>query len=628
MAWHSSSVNPVNRLNLPEAMLASMRTGAGAGAAEHIAQTLLADLTRLGRPCCVALDGYKGVDFGPIVRELQEHLTAAGVAVTTLDVNRVYQSPEQLRTLLAPWLTEDPSFGRVFPGELVDLTDPEQVARWVGLLTDARGSEGGREVIICSGPGAALPAWRHLMDRVAYFDVTREQLIARGERGEVMALGSGGGPASHWKRDYYVEYPLLNRHKKRVLQDVDWYVAPGAGGHLALLPRGLYSALMEQLAGQPVVFKVFYMPGTFGGTSFGELFHVPGLPNTSWDYEISVGDSHMLVDAGDGRILEIPFYNLLYAEPLRLLGAYSSQSYPDHFPLAVYMQDGYFPPGSDAGFKRTHMPHHLHPDTAYAHEHFGEPLGRYETYYIVRADPGAVTMHGFHDDADIDAYVAEVKASAQTGEEFDWRRYIYEHPSRTGELHQLPPGTVHGTGGRQIILEIDTNPSRESTEYSFYLYDYCRPTFNYAANDLSGPPARLQLNHGLASLRRNRKKTFMEQYLRPAPVCVRSGSGWREMSFPMYFNMPYQVNRLEFSTRIEDDTAGFFHCLALTSGHHVRVVSLTDPSRSFTLGYCQNIVVPASFGPYVCENLSGGECEVVKAFLLPGTREVPAEFDW
>jgi hypothetical protein len=292
------------------------------------------------------------------------------------------------------------------------------------------------------------------------------------------------------------------------------------------------------------------------------------------------------------------------------------------------MQDGYFPPGDPAGFKRTHMPHHLHPDTAYARARFGEPLGRYETYYIVRADPGATTMHGFRDDADVEEYVREVLRSAETKEEFDWRRYVYEHPSATGELHQLPPGTVHGTGGRQMILEIDTNPSRESTEYSFYLYDYCRPNFNYETLDMTGPPAKLHLEHGLAVLKRNRKQAFMAQYLRPAPVAVREGEGWREVSFPMYPIMPYGVNRLEFRARIEDRTDDLFHCLTLTKGTEVRLSSRREPGNDVTLGFCDTVVVPAVYGDYVLENLGEEECEVVKAFLIPGPREVPPEMDW
>jgi hypothetical protein len=241
-------------------------------------------------------------------------------------------------------------------------------------------------------------------------------------------------------------------------------------------------------------------------------------------------------------------------------------------------------------------------------------------------------MHGFKDDADIDEYVREVRRSAETNQEFDWRKYVYEHPSTTGELHQIPPGTVHGTGGRQVILEIDTNPSRESTEYSFFLHDFCRPCWNYQKNDMTGKPLRLNVEHGLAIMRRNRRQKFMAEKIRPAPVRIRSGKDWREMSFAMYYNMPYQVNRFEFLTRIEDDTNDMFHCLSLTRGTKARVSSLRDSGNALILEDCDTIVLPACFGPYVLENLGNGQCEIIKTTLITEPRahidKAQEEKDW
>jgi len=204
--------------------------------------------------------------------------------------------------------------------------------------------------------------------------------------------------------------------------------------------------------------------------------------------------------------------------------------------------------------------------------------------------------------------------------------------SKTGELHQIPPGTVHGTGGRQMILEVDTNPSRESTEYSFYLYDYCRPNFNYEKLDMTGKPPRLHIDHSLAIMRLNRRQRFMKEKIRPEPICLRSGNDWKEMSFPMYYNMPYQMNRLEFKTEIEDDTNDMFHCLSLTAGTKARVYSKQNSSKEFVMEDCDSIVLPACFGPYVIENLEEGSCEVIKTFLITEPRahidKEKEEQDW
>ena len=622
MAWYTSSDNQINRPRLSPAWTSSIVHGQDA-AAETIAGTLANDAARLQRPVFIALETFKGVSLDSFILALTSQLQSRHCQVECVNVNSIFLSQEEIQKRIEPFtLPDDPSFGRVFPGTIADFIDPallrNQLDAWETECL--RGSEVPR-IIICHGMGAATALWAHRFDRVAYFDLTREEIIRRAERNEVTPLGSDEAEGFPWRRIYYVEYPALNKQKKHVLSQLDWYVDATEVGNPKLVPASVYHAMMIELSGMPICFKVFYMPGTFGGTEFGRRFKVDGLPNTSWDYEISIGDNHLQVDPGDGRILEIPFYNLIFEQPLRFLGSYSHATYPDHFPIAIYMQDGTASPGDNPGFKRTHMPNHLHPDSAYCREHFNEPIGRYETYYIVRADSDAVTMHGFKDNADIDAYIEEVKQSATTGKEFDWRKYIYEHPSSTGELHQLPPGTVHGTGGRQIILEIDTNPSRESTEYSFYLYDYCRPNFNYEENNFEGRPAKLQVEHSLAIMRRNRRQAFMAKHCRPAPECIRQGEGWREMSFPMYYNMPYQVNRFEFSDKIVDDTQDQFHCLALTQGQRVRVASLRDPENAFILEDCDNIVLPACFGPYVCENLGEGPCQIIKTLLITEARD-------
>jgi hypothetical protein len=631
MAWYTSTDNCINRLPLPETSCRRIQNGYNEVVAA-LADALIEQTNSAGRPVLAALDGFKGVAFRSFTDALAGRLTAAGVEVQCYNVNQVFRTPAEINDIAEPFdRPADPSFGRVFDGTIEQLVDPERVRQQAAHWEQLRSTKG-RRVVLCYGVGAALPGWRHCFDRIAYLDITREQIGRLADRNELNPVGSDTPNGFPWKRIYYFEYPLLNRHKKDVLRRIDWYIDFAQTNDPKLVPAEVYHAMIAAIAERPISFKVFYMPGMFGGTEFGKRFKVHGLPNTSWDYEISVGDNHLLVDPGDGRILELPFYNVIFEQPLRLLGNYSSRTYPDHFPIAIYMQDGYFPPESKEGFKRTHMPNHLHPDTAYCREHFNEPLGRYETYYIVRADPGACTMHGFKDDADIDAYIQDVLKSSETNTEFDWRKYIHEHPSRTGELHQLPPGTVHGTGGRQIILEIDTNPSRESTEYSFYLYDYCRPTFNYQKNDFTGKPLKLTLEHSLAILRRNRKQRFMAANARPEPVCIRQGADWREMSFPMYYNMPYQINRLEFATSVEDDTGGLFHCLALTQGTRVRVRSLSDPDRQFVMEDCDNIVLPACFGPYVCENLGKGPCQVIKTFLITEPRDqidqTQEEKDW
>jgi hypothetical protein len=340
MAWYTSPDNCINRPPLPEAWQSQIKSGT-AEVHRALANALIADVQRLQRPCFLALDGYKGAKLQPFLDGLRGLLAAGGVDVVLFNVNHVFRTKAELDEIARPCeRPDDPSFGRVFSGDIEDLTDPAKVRKTMAHWEKLRAEKGKRSVLICHGMGAALAPWRHLFDRVAFCDLPREQIIIRSERNELLPLGEDTRGGFPFKRVYYFEYPLLNRHKKQLLKWMDWYIETAHEDNPKLIPAEVYHALITELAGRPVCFKVFYMPGMFGGTEFAKRFNVPGLPNNSWDYEISVGDSHLLVDIGRDRVLELPFYDLIYEQPLRFLGTYANATYPDHFPIqAVDLTD-------------------------------------------------------------------------------------------------------------------------------------------------------------------------------------------------------------------------------------------------------------------------------------------------
>ena len=86
--------------------------------------------------------------------------------------------------------------------------------------------------------------------------------------------------------------------------------------------------------------------------------------------------------------------------PLELVGEYVHKTFPELFPLQVWLDDGYFP--EPVPWERSSMPIHNHPSTQYVQRHFNEPLGRYETYYIVESYKGSSTWMGYKEDADLE----------------------------------------------------------------------------------------------------------------------------------------------------------------------------------------------------------------------------------
>ena len=115
-----------------------------------------------------------------------------------------------------------------------------------------------------------------------------------------------------------------------------------------------------------------------------------------------------------------------------------------------------------ASYERGSMPIHNHPDTAYNQRNFNEPLGRYETYYIVEAYKDAGTMMGFLEDADLEEY-ERLCHESNNQIAFDWQKFVKRWSTNVGDLFLIPPGTEHGHGGNQMILEMDTGTGTECT---------------------------------------------------------------------------------------------------------------------------------------------------------------------
>jgi hypothetical protein len=260
------------------------------------------------------------------------------------------------------------------------------------------------------------------------------------------------------------------------------------------------------------------------------------------------------------------------------------------------------------------MPIHLHPDGTYVRKHFSERLGRYEAYYIVEAYKNANTMLGMRQNANEKKFEQELINSARGKVIIDWEKYVKTWESRQGDLYLIPSGTLHGTGGHQMVLEMDTCPSNVGTEYSFFMYDYLRPSWDDDKKSFSAAPVRLQIKHGLAQVRWKRKEKWVQENLLAKPKVVRLGNGWSEEEFGSYGPMPFTIERLNFEKTMRCNTRGrFCHLLCVTKGDRVEIRSCSDRQRKTTLEWIQFALIPAGFGEYECVNVGKAKsCSVVR----------------
>ena len=559
--------------------------------------------TKSGDRPVVILDGYLGVAWDSITTGIIRLLASQGISVQSVDASSCWKTVESVETMVSPCLNADPYFGRVFDGTLLCFFDRarlasvrRQIRRW------NRGGRNSCDVVIVYGCGADLLTTGCSNRMLFYFDVCREQVIKHVEQKKVWPIASEEGSLSAkipFKRLYYVDFGVLNRHKKRVLGRMQYYVDANDPADLKLLPRDIFDSLIELMTEHPLRLRPIYIPGVWGGQ---EMKRIRGLPqsmvNCAFALELIPQEQSVRVAIGR-TIVEMPFVNLVWREPTKLMGETAARKFGDYFPITLNYDDT-----SQGG----HLAIQVHPHGKYLREKFNERIRRDESYYCVATWNGARTYHGIKTQTDLSELRWLCERAEEDGVPFDHDNYINSWPSKPGDLFLIPAGTVHASGRNQLVLEIDSDPSRNSAEYTFHLYDYLRP-------DLNGSRRAIHIDHAFRVIKPFRRTNWVGKNLRQEPRLVREGEGWAEYLLGRRPEMYYEVRRLEFAREIEDNTDGFFHVLTLVEGENVRVRAAGRPERNMVVRFTETVLVPANLGRYVIENLGESGCKMTKALL-------------
>ena len=595
--------NAENSLPLPEETRKSITVGTAASCQKLLEQ--FAGATAAGAPGVMLIDGWYGVDWASLRKGLAEAARQSGLKLVFASTAGFFR--HDLSDYRKKFVSEDPSFGWVNKdGTLADILDTSAVAKLSARLADTTAET----LFVVLGPGAAIPELAEHADLVAYADFTMQPTLWQMWGGELVPFGREEADKDYaWKQYYYCDFYLLLRQKKAVFPRMDFYIDAVQSDALKLMPAKTYETLVDELVKRPIKQVKITQPGPWGSYRFKEIYdEIPGLENMAWN-ELAGIELSILVDAGleGGALLNMPCQNIMQ-RPVQMVGEYIHQTYPDLLPLQVWLDDGYF--AEPVPYERGSMPIHNHPDTAYNKRNFNEPLGRYETYYIVEAYHDAGTMMGFLEGADLEEYERLCRES-NNQIPFDWQKFVKRWATNVGDLFLIPPGTEHGHGGNQMILEMDTGPSVAGTEYSFFTYDFARHTWDDKAKSMTAPPMKMHLEHSFRNNRWRREK-YVQEHLRARPVVVHGDGDTRMDRFTTVSEMPFEIERFVFTRPIRHSTGGrFLQIPTLTVGKKVIIRSLQNPALETSLDFLQACLIPAGFGDYEFISPDGRECTVV-----------------
>jgi len=601
----------LNRPEIPEEWTKSVVVGTNA-LCRFVNSLVKQAIVSSGRRICfLAIDGFLGVEWQKFISVMKESLVEAGFSTETIDISSHYKPHSENGKIIDSYLTGDPFFGRVFDGCLEDFLDTssldalkEKLESHKSKKTTSTGSS--PQAVICYGCGAANNFLREFYDFVFYVDITREEFVKRIQKNEFgflrpQEISEGmsqaadiGLPVYLFKLSTYVYYPVLERYKKYLLPYVDCYLDGNISEELKLVPRDTFNGILSILAQYPIRLKPLYIPSPWGGQWIKKIRKLPkSMINCAWSFEAVAPEMSLKIAVGD-TFLEIPFLTFLSRESVRLMGYSAAERFENFFPIRVHYDDG---------IEGGNMAIQVHPPTSYVKKCFNEEIGQDESYYIVFTGPGSKVFLGLKEETDEEEFYEAVRKSEIQGVPLDYDKYVNSIPSKVGDLFLIPAGTVHASGRNEVVLEIGN-----SYGYTFHIYDYLRP-------DLHERLRPIHSSHAFQVIKFRRTARWVNQHLKQRPRLVRSGQDWAEYLLGKLEEIFYVVHRLEFATKIDDDTKGKFHILTLVEGDGMIVQSKERPERKYGLDFSETVIVPACFGKYSILNLGHDLCKVIKVLL-------------
>ena len=519
--------------------------------------------------CVLAVECYPGVHVDEVRRVLTDGLRPALV----VDARQAYKDAAEVERLCAPFLGDDPVFGRMNGLSVADFVDASRAAVQRGRIDKAPTG-----LVLVVGTGAALLAEP---DVLVYADLARWEIQQRQRRNEVASLGAHDQkerPGKLYKRGFFVDWRAADRLKRTLFDRIDYLLDTNE-------PGGAEADRGRRLPPRPGRHGEAALPGR-------ALLRPRPLGR-------AVDEGGLRPAAGGAELRLVLRLRARGEQPApRLRRRRGSRSRPSTSSSATRAScsarrstrasatSSRSGSTSSTRWAAGNLSLQVHPLTEYIQDRFGMHYTQDESYYLLDAGEGACVYLGVKEGIDRAAMLRDLRRAQEAGgPAFPDELYVNRWPAKKHDHFLIPGGTVHCSGKDAMVLEISATPYI----FTFKLWDWDRL-------GLDGRPRPIHVDHGAANIQWERTTAWVERELVNRIEPLGSGEGWREERTGLHEREFIETRRHWFTGTVPHDTGGGVNVLNLVEGAEAVVESPTGAFEPFVVHYAETFIVPAGVG--------------------------------
>lgn len=520
----------------------------------------------------IVFDYYHGVDE----KEIYENLISKMEADYIIDFSSIMKEEKLINNFLELNLTEDRVFGvlsnHIEIKDFLDLQKLKEIKDRVAKIPSGK--------IIIYGIGAALvPA-----NKIIYFDLARWEIQQR-FRKENLENWTSDNPKEDilkkYKRAFFIEWRVLDNHKKRLLNKIDYYIDSNIQNNPKMITGKNLLLGLNQVVSRPFRLVPFFDPGVWGGQWMKKVCNLnANEKNYAWCFDC-VPEENSLKLKYNNILVELPSINLVFNNPNELLGEKVYARFGTEFPIRFDFLDT---------FDGQNLSLQVHPLTEYIQEKFGMHYTQDESYYILDSEGDAVVYLGVKNNVNPKEMISALEKAQNESVGFDDEKYINKFPAKKHDHFLIPAGTVHCSGKNTMVLEISSTPYI----FTFKLWDWNRV-------GLDGLPRPIHLEHGKENIRFERNEEWVKNNLINNIQEIYKEDGVLEERTGLHEKEFIETRRYWFNKAVKHNTLNNLNVLNLIEGEEAIVKSPKNEFEPFVVHYAETFIVPAKVGEYTIE---------------------------